>query len=46
MAEIHQFEELYEKPELDGMDAEQLRAYLTSVRARIEQLDEEEWEDD
>ena len=45
MAEIHRFEELYEEPELDGMDAEQLRAYLASVRARIEQLDEEEPED-
>lgn len=45
MAEIHRFEELYEEPELDGMDAEQLRAYLASVRARIQQLDEEEPED-
>ena len=44
MAEIHRFEEFYEEPELDGMDAEQLRAYLASVRARIEQLDEEEWD--
>ena len=45
MAEIHRFEDFYQEPDLDGMDAEQLRAYLASVRARIGQLDEEEPED-
>ena len=45
MAEIHRFDDFYEEPELDGMDAEQLQAYLASVRARIDQLDEEEPED-
>ncbi len=45
MAEIHRFDDFYQEPDLDGMDAEQLRAYLASVRARIGQLDEEEPED-
>ena len=45
MAEIHRFDDFYQEPDLDGMDAEQLRAYLESVRARIGQLDEEEPED-
>ena len=45
MAEIRRFDDFYEEPELDGMDEEQLRAYLASVRTRIEQLDEEEPED-
>ena len=45
MAEIHRSDDFYQEPDLDGMDAEQLRAYLASVRARIGQLDEEEPED-
>ena len=45
MAERLSFDEFAREPELDGMDAEQLRAYLASVRFRIAQLDGEEPED-
>lgn len=42
MAEIMDFSEFQEEPELESMNREQLEEYLRQVRERIAQLDEEE----
>lgn len=42
MAEIMDFADFQEEPELESMNREQLEEYLRQVRERIAQLDEEE----
>lgn len=42
MAEIMDFSDFQEEPELENMNREQLEEYLRQVRAQIAQLDEEE----
>ena len=42
MAEIMDFADFQEEPELEGMSREQLEEYLQQVRSQITQLDEEE----
>lgn len=42
MAEIIDFSEYQEEPELEGMSRTELEEYLRQVRERIAQLDEEE----
>ena len=42
MAEIMDFSDFQEEPELESMSREQLEEYLRQVRAQIAQLDEEE----
>lgn len=42
MAEIIDFSEYQEEPELEGMNRQELEEYLRQVRERIAQLDEEE----
>lgn len=45
MAEIIDFTQFAEAPDPDGMSREELLAQLERVRARMEQLDEQEPED-
>ena len=42
MAEIMDFADFQEEPELENMNREQMEEYLRQVRAQIAQLDEEE----
>lgn len=42
MAEIIDFSEYQEEPELESMNRQELEEYLRQVRERIAQLDEEE----
>lgn len=42
MAEIIDFSEYQEEPELEGLSRAELEEYLRQVRERIAQLDEEE----
>ncbi len=42
MADILNFSDFTEEPELEALSGEELRAYLKSLRDRIEALDREE----
>ena len=45
MADISAFDSLWEEPDLDAMDREELKDYLARVRAELDRLDGEEPQD-
>jgi len=42
MAQIIELQDYFEEPDLDGLDKKGLLAYLKTLRARVEKLDEQE----